>query len=452
MEQVRRLGFLEGFGLSVAMLAPTLAMTFTTVFAVQAAGAAAPLAFLIGAAAMLVVGLCFVAFERRVRSHGSVYSYIGHTFGRRWGFVAGWMLLLYYTAVLAASIALVGASITLLFSELHLEVPHLWLLVAAAATAAAAWAAWKDVRFAVRAMLLLEGISVTIILFLALRILTHVPLSLAPLHPDRQHGWAGLGMGMVFALLAFGGFEGAAALSPETQKSQRRIPLAFVVTVLFSAGFYGLVSYAQVVGFGVQHLGDLAHSDSPLTLLAQRFLSGQAAICIQIAVAGSCMASVMGEMAAAARILQTLSAEGKHPWFARLHPKYATPTTAVIWLSILSLASVALGGYEVGAFNYAGMAVTLGALAGLLVYAWVAVAEMVEAWREKRVLWMLIGGAAVLVLLWPIESSLYPVPAFPGNLWPYLVAAWTVVGMIYARASWSRPAELAPGAEEQQTA
>jgi amino acid transporter len=53
----RSLGLLEAVGLSVSILAPTLAMSFNTIFAVQAAGAAAPLAFLIGTVAMLLVGI-----------------------------------------------------------------------------------------------------------------------------------------------------------------------------------------------------------------------------------------------------------------------------------------------------------------------------------------------------------------------------------------------------------
>jgi amino acid transporter len=62
----RSLGLLEAVGLSVSILAPTRAMSCNTIFAVQAAGGVAPLAFLIGAVAMLLVGFCFVAFEKRI--------------------------------------------------------------------------------------------------------------------------------------------------------------------------------------------------------------------------------------------------------------------------------------------------------------------------------------------------------------------------------------------------
>jgi amino acid transporter len=90
----RDLGMLEALGLSLSIIAPTMSMSFGTTLAVQAAGIAAPLSFLIGMLAMVIVGLSFVAFGRRIASSGSVYAYIGYTFGQRAGFVAGWALLL----------------------------------------------------------------------------------------------------------------------------------------------------------------------------------------------------------------------------------------------------------------------------------------------------------------------------------------------------------------------
>jgi amino acid transporter len=83
-------------------------MSFVTTLAVQAAGLVAPLAFLIGMVAMVIGGLSFVAFERRIGSSGSVYAYIGHTFGQRWGFMAGRALLLTYITSMAGATALAG--------------------------------------------------------------------------------------------------------------------------------------------------------------------------------------------------------------------------------------------------------------------------------------------------------------------------------------------------------
>jgi hypothetical protein len=44
----------------------------------------------------------------------------------------------------------------------------------------------------------------------------------------------------------------------------------------------------------------------------------------------------------------------------------------------------------------------------------------------------LLGTA---LLIWPLWNSVYPVPDWPGSLWPYLVAAWLIAGVLLVRIS-----------------
>ena len=44
-----------------------------------------------------------------------------------------------------------------------------------------------------------------------------------------------MGFGMVFSVLSFGGFEGAATLGEETHNPRRNIPIALFCTVIVSA-------------------------------------------------------------------------------------------------------------------------------------------------------------------------------------------------------------------------
>src|ERR1700736_4880860 len=93
---VKRLSLPEAIGLSISVICPTVTAAFNITLVVQAAGPAAPLAFVIGMIAMSLVALSFMAFTHRVAHAGSAYAYISHTFGSRMGFVAGWTLLLTY--------------------------------------------------------------------------------------------------------------------------------------------------------------------------------------------------------------------------------------------------------------------------------------------------------------------------------------------------------------------
>ena len=58
----RSFGAIEAFGFSLSIIAPTLAMAFTTALMAQSAGRAAPLAYLIGGIIVTLVGISFVAF------------------------------------------------------------------------------------------------------------------------------------------------------------------------------------------------------------------------------------------------------------------------------------------------------------------------------------------------------------------------------------------------------
>jgi len=73
----RRLGLSEAVGLSLSMMAPTMALAINVSLAVRAEGRAAPLASGIGTIVLTMVAFSFVSFSRRVARASSVCVYIG---------------------------------------------------------------------------------------------------------------------------------------------------------------------------------------------------------------------------------------------------------------------------------------------------------------------------------------------------------------------------------------
>jgi hypothetical protein len=81
-------------------------------------------------------------------------------------------------------------------------------------------------------------------------------------------------------------------------------------------------------------------------------------------------------------------------------------------------------------------------------------AELAESLGARRLVWALFGLAGMLVLLWPLYNSVYPIPDFPRNLWPYVIIAWIFSGVLlvtfrpalgglrYDRPAQSRPRSL----------
>jgi amino acid transporter len=427
-----RLGLLEAIGLSLAVISPTVTAAFNITLVVQAAGPAAPLTFAIGTVAMALVALSFTAFSRRLAHAGSAYAYIAHTFGSRTGFIAGWTLLLTYLGFATGFAALVGSFSSAALKGSALDTGPLWIVIGAAAMLLAWWLAYRDMKLAGRLMLGLEAAAVVGIVALCVNILQQVHpqpgQNMASWRPATGFGgWAGLGFGMVFSILCFAGFEGAATLGEETVNPRRNIPVALLGTVLCSGLFFIFVAYCEVLGFGPNGIQDLAKSAAPLNDLALRYASPRLAVALDLAAAISCFSGVLGCLAAAGRVLFALGRGGLSPTLATVHPVHGTPAPAVSLAAILIILPFVLWAPFAGASNFYSYTSTVGVLALILIYIGVGGAEMVEARREGRPLWPVVCLLGTALLLWVLYCSIYPIPEFPNNLWPYVALAWVFI-------------------------
>jgi len=435
---ISRLSLPEAIGLSLSIICPSVTAAFNITLVVQATGQAAPLAFVIGTVAMALIALSFMAFTHRVAHAGSAYAYISHTFGNRVGFIAGCALLLTYLGFATGTAALVGSFVAAALRGVGVELSGLWIAIACGSMLVAWWLAYRDMRLAGRLMLGLEAAVVVGIIGLCVGILWQVrpglAQSAATFRPSADfNGWIGLGFGMVFCVLSFAGFEGAATLGEETLNPRRNIPIALLVTVLGSGLFFVFVAYCEVIGFGPDGIKALGTSEAPLNDLALRYASPQVAIVLDLAAAASCFSSVLGGLAASARILFALGRGGLSPALAGVHPVHGTPAPAVSAAALLIIGVFLAWAPFAGPGNYYSYVSTIAVLALILVYIGVGGAEMVEAWAERRPLWSVACFLGPLVLLWVLYCNVYPVPVFPNNLWPYVALAWVVMAWALTR-------------------
>ncbi len=435
---VSRLSLPEAVGLSLSIICPSVTAAFNVTLVAQSMGPAAPLGFAIGTVAMALVSLSFMAFTHRVAHAGSAYAYIAHTFGKRMGFITGCALLLTYVTFTTGMAALVGSFLAEALKGLGFTVGRAWMYFGAASILMACWLARRDMRLAGRLMLLLEALVVIVIAGLCVRILLAVRPSIAdtaatftPLAAFK--GWSGVGFGMVFSILSFAGFEGAAVLGEETHNPRRNIPVALLSTVIGSGLFFVFVAYSEVLGFGLGHIEELAKSEAPLNDLALRFASPRLAIALDLAVAASCFSSVLGPLSAAGRILFAIGRGGLSARLAAVHPVHGTPAGALAATTLLSLLVYVLWAPFLSAADYYSYTSTIGVLALILVYIGVGGAEILESWRERRMLWSMCCVLGPLLLLWVLYRNLIPVPEYPNNLWPYVALAWVLLAWLVTR-------------------
>ena len=108
----------EASGLSLAGLAPTMAMALGTAFAASEAGGAVPLSYLLAMIGSFSLAFVVVRFARRYDvASGVAYTYVRASFGKLAGFVTGWLYVAAWLSSTAVVLAIGGVSFSALLAR-----------------------------------------------------------------------------------------------------------------------------------------------------------------------------------------------------------------------------------------------------------------------------------------------------------------------------------------------
>src|SRR5919199_226997 len=117
----RELSVWEAIGLSLALMAPSMAANISPQGTAGSVGRAVPLAFALATVGVLLIAYTFVRLCQRFNHAGSVYGFVGATLGARVGVVAGWALLGTYTFYGAVTVTAAG-----IFGTAFLDAIGVW--------------------------------------------------------------------------------------------------------------------------------------------------------------------------------------------------------------------------------------------------------------------------------------------------------------------------------------
>lgn len=413
------------------MMGPTAAISIIPQLVVPLAGAATPLAFVVAAVAIGAVAVSFVGFSRRIATSGSVTAFVADAFGPLSGFLAGWALTFNYLALVPGCAACFAYFLLLLVGAPHAGLP-VWGAIALAALVVAVVASTRDIGAVCRAALVLELFSMTAVVLLALAVAMEAPVTPAAFAPSPPKGLSGLGAGTVLAITSFVGFEGAATLGREAREPLRVIPFAIAAAIGVTGLFFVLTCYAEIAAFGPARVDALEKADGPLALLADRFVAPGAGVLVDAAGALSSFSVLLGLVPASSRMVHTIATEARFPSLARLSGTAGVPARASAFVGTVGLlvgAGIVAAAPAIAPLDLFGIVATIGTLAVILVYMAVALGGMIDAARRRRRLVSLSGLLGLLVLVWPLWSSIYPAPPWPEDLFPPLVLLWLLAGI-----------------------
>ena len=227
----RELRFWEAIALSIGIMAPGAAMALNGTLPASLVGRAVPLAFVFASVGILFVSYAFIRLTGYFNHAGSVYALSGVTLGPAPA-----------SSPAGPSGNLPGLTpprpppkgplrAGLLRRDGHLAERRVARDLAGGGRAHLV-VAYGDIRVATRALLGMEGLTVTLIVVVVVVVFARVfsgsapggqSFTLSPFTLPSGVGLSTVALAAVFGLLSFAGFEGAASLGEETNNPRRDI-------------------------------------------------------------------------------------------------------------------------------------------------------------------------------------------------------------------------------------
>lgn len=469
----RGLNIWEAIGLSIALMAPSMAANINPQATASNVGRAVPLAFALATVGVLLVSWTFVRLCQKFHHAGSVYGFVGATLGARTGVVSGWSLLGTYTlygVVTSTACGILGTSF--LESVGVWPSPPWWgafvisgiILVGVFALAA------SPVRIGTRVLLTVEGATVLLIVAVAVVVLVRLLTGSAPSgHATWSvfsvpHGTAvsAVFLGAVFGFLSFAGFEAAATLGEEAKEPRRDIPRAILGTAIFGGVYFIFVTAVEVMGFGATPKGmkSFVASGSLMGDLGTRFIGAWIGDLITLGAAVSAFACALACGVGAARLLFALSRDGVGPAvLASVSTTKGTPVaaSAVVVAAMYVFDVISVVAFRAHPYDVFTWSATIGTLILLVVYvlATLGAVRLVFFTQPRTVAWweLVVPVLALLVLIYTIYRNVLPYPSGAAAWFPIVGAIWILlaVALVLARPRVARRAGERLTAEEGLT-
>ena len=285
-------------------------------------GRASPIAYLVAGAAGILIALSFAEAGSYYDRTGGPYIYAREAFGDFIGFEVGWMFLFARIAGAAAVVNAFAAYVAFFQPELGRPISR--ALVIGVATVALGALNYAGVQFGATVVnILTVGKLLPLFVFIGTGLLFinwGVLLSPAPVafRPLREAS--------LILLFALGGFEFASVPSEEATDSRRYLPFALIAGLTFGTLVYILV---QVVCTGT--LPSLAHDSAPVANAAAQFLGRVGATLMAVGAILSTTGTNSTILLIGPRMLYALAQGDQLPAiFGRVHPRFRTPSVAVI--------------------------------------------------------------------------------------------------------------------------
>ena len=309
-------------------------------------GGAAPLGMLLGngvgfpalyavsAVVLLLFSVGLAAMTRHLPRPGAFFTFVGHGLGRPAGAGAATLALLTYTTIQVSVHGYIGYLLGVTVTGLGgPDVPwYLWSLAVVALVGVLGYR-HIDLSSKVLGVLLVAEVGIVLVLVAAIVFRGGADgLSLTPFEPSQVVSGSP-GVGLMFAIAAFIGFEATAVFRDEAKDPERTIPRATYAAVIGIGVFYTLASWGLVMAWGPDGvLAEAAKDPGSLILTtAARYIGSAGTAVLNVLLLTSMFACVLSFHNVITRYQHAMANAALLPGrLGLVHRKHASPHSSSV--------------------------------------------------------------------------------------------------------------------------
>jgi amino acid transporter len=356
------LGLVSSIVIGVASVAPAYSLAATLFFVVAAVGLKSPLVALLAFVPMLLCSIGFSELNKADPDCGTTFIWSTRAFGPKTGWAGGWAVVAADTLVMA-SLAQVAGQYLFFFiqgpnSAIGGNASGGWvLLVGILWIAAMTYICYRGIEVSANFQKVLLSIEVVMLMVMSVTALVRVYGSHPPpgsLHPSL--GWlspshlplSAFVSGIILMLFIYWGWDTALSVNEETADKSRTPGRAGIIATILLLFLYLIVitSVQAFAGIGDKGVGltNPAHQFDVLSVTGGAIF-GTSTIgmifsrLLLLMVLSSAAASTQTTILPTARTTLSMAAYGALPRsFAKIHPRYLTPTVSTVVMGVVSVA------------------------------------------------------------------------------------------------------------------
>jgi len=355
------LGLVSSIVIGVASVAPAYSLAATLFFVVAAVGLKSPLIAVLAFVPMLLCSIGFSELNKADPDCGTTFIWGTRAFGPAAGWAGGWATVAADILVMASLAQVAGQYGFFLFqgpnSSIGANASSGWvLLVGVLWISAMTYICYRGIEVSARFQRVLLSIEVIMLMVLSVTALVKVYVSNPPgaVHPS--FSWlspahlplSAFVSGIILMLFIYWGWDTALSVNEETADKSRTPGRAGIISTILLLVTYGIVivavqSFAGVGATGVG-LTNPAHQFDVLSVTGSAIFgsSGVGAVfsrLLILMVLSSAAASTQTTILPAARTALSMAAYRALPQqFAKINPRYQTPTVSTIVVGVIAVA------------------------------------------------------------------------------------------------------------------